>query len=126
MNIQGIVSVTAASFLFLQLIPENTTAQTVIASEECETVYQGMLIRGALQLEDWTAYHGTYRLYGRFHDPLGNQYEFEVFTNQPQGGVGGLWVNGMRHRETHIQVIIQQGGFVIRSEDGITAAYRCG
>ena len=100
-------------------------AQPILGSQQCETVYQGVPVQGHIQLEDWTAYHGTHRLYGLFHDPAGNQYEFEVFTNQSQGGVGGLWVNNMRHRETHVQVQMHQGGFTIVSEDGASASYTC-
>lgn len=100
-------------------------AQPVLASAECQTVYNGVLVKGRIQVEDWTAYHGTYRVYGLFFDPERNRYEFEVMTNQPEGGVGGLWVNGMRHRETHVQVQLYSTGFTIWSEDGARADYEC-
>jgi hypothetical protein len=113
-----------AILLVLQSLT-GASAQAVLAAQQCQTVYQGVPIQGHIQLEDWTAYHGTHRLYGLFHDPAGNQYEFEVFTNQWEGGVGGLWINNARHREIHIQVRTHPGGFTIASEDGIAVDYAC-
>jgi len=85
---------------------------------------QELTLSGVITLERWVSV-GSYRYYGRFLDPAENVYEFEVFTGRLDGGVGGLWLNGMRHRETFINLAVDQEGFMLRGEDGTTAAFGC-
>jgi len=69
-------------------------------------------------------YSQTNRIYGQFHDAQRNLMEFEVITNQP-GGVGGMWFNNARHRETHITlVVLDNQTFDIHGPAG-TARYVC-
>jgi len=98
-------------------------AAQVMAQRECETTWQGQVIRGVMQVE-WLPYSQTHRIYGQFRDPPGNLIEFEVITNQP-GGVGGMWFNNARHREIHIElVMLSDRVFDIRGPAG-TARYTC-
>ena len=63
-------------------------------------------------------------IYGQFHDPQRNLIEFEIITNQP-GGVGGMWFNNARHRETHIKlVVLNNQTFDIHGPAG-SARYVC-
>jgi hypothetical protein len=95
----------------------------VLVQRECQTTWQGQLIRGVMQVE-WLAYSQTHRVYGQFRDPPGNLIEFEVITNQP-GGVGGMWFNNARHREVHIELVfLDERTFDIRGDAG-TARYFC-
>jgi hypothetical protein len=48
----------------------------------------------------------------------------EVFTNQP-AGMGGLWFNHARHRETRILLQRSGSGYLVRSEDGAAARLAC-
>jgi hypothetical protein len=98
-------------------------AAQVLAQRECQTNWQGQVIRGVMQIE-WLPYSQTHRIYGQFRDPPGNLIEFEVITNQP-GGVGGMWFNNARHREIHIElVMLNERTFDIRGPAG-TARYVC-
>jgi hypothetical protein len=98
-------------------------AAQVMAQRECETTWQGQVIRGVMQVE-WLPYSQTHRIYGQFRDPPGNLIEFEVITNQP-GGVGGMWFNNARHREIHIElVMLSDRVFDIHGPAG-TARYMC-
>jgi hypothetical protein len=102
---------------------DNALAQRVIARQQCQTVYQGQLVQGILQIEQWT-YHDTHRIYGQFRTASGDLVELEVFTNQP-GGVGGMWFNNARHREIHVRVQLLNNGFTVLDESGNFAQYAC-
>lgn len=109
--------------LSLVVAAQSVSAQTIIAQKHCATNFQGNPIRGMMQVERWD-YYDTHRIYGQFQDGAGNLIELEVMTNQP-GGVGGLWFNHARHRETHIDLRIVGDGFVLRTEDGAVAQFVC-
>ena len=98
-------------------------AQTVIAQRACQGSYLGTPLQGIFIVERWMT-QASYRYYGRFQDTYGNIVEFEVMSPYA-GGTGGAWTNGMRHRETYITLQVQQNGFVIRTEDGITSQFTC-
>jgi hypothetical protein len=99
-------------------------AQAIPKERQCYTNFQGQVWRGFLRIER-LLYDDTHRIYGHFQDSYGNLAEFEVLTNQP-GGVGGLWLNHARHRETRIQLqLLNDGGFVVTAEGGIAARYFC-
>jgi hypothetical protein len=115
-------SVCLAAFVFAVTLGIEVAAQ-VVTQRECQTNWQGQVIRGVVEIE-WLPYSQTNRIYGQFRDPPGNLMEFEVITNQP-GGVGGMWFNHARHRETHIElVILNNQSFDIRGPAG-TARYVC-
>ena len=116
----GLVCVAALAFATSSGI--DATAQ-VLVQRECQTNWQGQVIRGVMQIE-WLPYSQTHRIYGQFHDPQGNLIEFEVITNQP-GGVGGMWFNNARHREIHIRLeLLNDRTFDIHGDAG-TARYVC-
>jgi hypothetical protein len=99
-------------------------AQAIPKERQCYTNFQGQVWRGFLRIER-LLYDDTHRIYGHFQDSYGNLAEFEVLTNQP-GGVGGLWLNHARHRETRIQLqLLNDGGFVVTAEGGVAARYFC-
>jgi hypothetical protein len=112
----------AVAFVLCATFSSGTAAQ-ILAQRECQTNWQGQVIRGVMQIE-WLPYSQTHRIYGQFRDPPGNLIEFEVITNQP-GGVGGMWFNNARHREIHIElVMLNDRTFDIRGDAG-TARYVC-
>ena len=114
---------TVACVVLFGLAGATDVAAQVMAQRECETNWQGQVIRGVMQVE-WLPYSQTHRIYGQFRDPPGNLIEFEVITNQP-GGVGGMWFNNARHREIHIElVMLSDRVFDIRGPAG-TARYMC-
>ncbi len=116
------VSGFAVAFLFAVTSGIDVAAQ-VVSQRECQTNWQGQVIRGVVQIE-WLPYSQTNRIYGQFRDPPGNLIGFEVITYQP-GGVGGMWFNHARHRETHIElVILNNQSFDIHGPAG-TARYVC-
>lgn len=112
------------ALMLVMLLPNLAAATSVLGKWQCQTVVNGAAINGTYQLEDWRAYHNTLRHYGYFRSANGAVWEFEVFAGQG-GGVGGLWMNGMRHRETHIQLSVGGGGFVLHTEDGAIVNARC-
>lgn len=90
---------------------------------ECAGVYQGAPMQGVLAISRmYTAMRWEIR--GRFFDPRRNMYEFEVLTPHA-AGTGGLWINGARHRESHVYVQLTRLGFAIRLETGEVAEFRC-
>ena len=112
----------AASFIFAAAWAPEGRAQ-LLSQRQCQTTWQGQVIRGIVQVER-LPYSQTNRIYGQFHDPQRNLMEFEVVTNQP-GGVGGMWFNNARHRETHITlVVLDNQTFDIHGPAG-TARYAC-
>lgn len=102
---------------------KEVVAQNLLVQRRCQTNFQGQVWRGVMQIER-LLYYDTNRIYGQFQDSLGNLAEFEVLTNQP-GGVGGLWLNHARHRETRIQLQLLEDGFVVTAETGAAARYFC-
>jgi hypothetical protein len=98
-------------------------AQQIVSRQQCATNVNGSPVRGVVQIERWD-YHDTHRFYGQFSDAYGTLIELEVFTNQPQG-VGGMWYNHARHRETRIHVQQVQGGYVVTTEDGVVSRLAC-
>lgn len=113
-----------AALFAMGLTPGPAGAASVLGQWQCQTMVNGSPVNGVYQLEDWRAYHNTLRHYGLFQAGNGAVWEFEVFAGQG-GGTGGLWVNGMRHRETYIQLQVGGGGFVIRTEDGAVVQVSC-
>ncbi len=113
----------AAAALWALSGPPAAAAAQPVSQQSCRGDYLGVPLTGVLTIERWTHYD-THRIYGVFQDPTGNVYEIEVMTNQP-GGVGSAWMNGMRHRETYIELALHDGGFVIRTEDGVTSQFSC-
>jgi hypothetical protein len=104
-------------------LAQEVVAQNILMQRQCYTNFQGQVWRGVMQIER-LLYYDTNRIYGQFQDSYGNQAEFEVLTNQP-GGVGGLWLNHARHRETRIQLQLLNDGFVVTAEGGAAARYFC-
>lgn len=96
----------------------------VLLEQQCQTVWQGQLIKGIIQLERLD-YEGTDRIYGLFFNPQGTRIEFEVLTNQPTGGVGGMWFDHAKQREIRVQVTPMNGGFRVSGEAGNFADYVC-
>ncbi len=114
--------VCAASFIFAAAWAPEGRAQ-LLSQRQCQTTWQGQVIRGVVQVER-LPYSQTNRIYGQFHDAQRNLMEFEVITDQP-GGVGGMWFNNARHRETHITlVVLDNQTFDIHGPAG-TARYAC-
>ncbi|MGH1464891.1 MAG: hypothetical protein ACRBBQ_05980 [Cognatishimia sp.] len=68
---------------------------------------------------------GTIQLFGDLRNSQQQIINFEVFLTGGSQGTGAFWINGASHRSTYMQLIMQNGGFVIRTEDGVTAHYRC-
>ena len=122
MKTRPVVAVVGTSVLVL-CVSGSAVAQAVLARQRCQTMFQGTPIEGQIQIERWS-YHDTHRIYGQFSNPAGTLIEMEVFTNQP-GGVGGMWFNHARHRETRIYLQRVGGGFVVRTEDGAAAQFAC-
>lgn len=85
----------------LILIATTATAQNS-ARYTCNGQFAGTPLRGQLLVE-YLAYSQTYGYYGTMFDAGGTRYDFEVISNQ-NGGVGGAWVNGARHRESRIEM----------------------
>lgn len=104
-------------------VADAASAQAIVARQRCYTMYQGVPYQGSMQIERWD-HHGTHRVYGRFSDPAGTLVEMEVFTNQP-AGMGGLWFNHARHRETRILLQQAGGGYLVQTEDGGVAQLAC-
>jgi len=114
---------TAAAIVILTLsLPAG--AQQILSRQACQGSYGEVPIQGMVQIERWS-HERTHRIYGLMSDPQQTRIEFEVFTNQPQGGVGGVWVNGMQHRATHMQLVTTPQGFVIYPETGGQAVFTC-
>ena len=113
------------AMLWVGFVASPAEAQQVLARQTCVGSLGGVELSGTLVLERWS-HARTFRYYGAFRDPAGNVYELEVFTGNLEGGVGGTWLNGMRHRETHINLRVFEGGFVVQTEDGIVVQYKCG
>ncbi len=72
------------------------------AQYHCNGQFGGTPLQGQL-LVQYLAYSQTYGYYGTFYDAARTRYDFEVISNQ-NGGVGGAWINGARHRESHIEM----------------------
>lgn len=64
----------------------------------------------------YLTYSDTYSYNGTFFTADGTRYDFEVISNQ-NGGVGGGWVNGARHREARIEMRYFGRNFVIADLD---------
>ena len=95
------------------------------AQYRCNGNFAGTPLQGQL-LVQYLAYSQTYGYYGTFYDAGGTRYDFEVITNQ-QGGVGGAWVNGARHRENRIQMQYSGNNMYIRDLDtGQQGSFSCG
>ncbi len=68
---------------------------------------------------------GTVRLFAEMIDNSRNLVNFEVFLTQGTQGTGSVWVNGMRHRETFMTLVVQPNGFIIYPETGGGAQFIC-
>ena len=66
-----------------------------------------------------------YSDHGTFFDGGGTRFDFEVISNQ-NGGVGGAWVNGARHRESRIEMRYAGNQMRINNLDtGQSGAFIC-
>ena len=72
------------------------------AQYQCSGQFAGTPLQGQL-LVQYLSYSQTYGYYGTLFDASGTRYDFEVISNQ-NGGVGGAWVNHMRHRASQIEM----------------------
>ena len=99
---------------FLTLFMHPAYAQSVY-NGACEGQFSGASMSGRL-LVQYLTYSDTYSYNGTFYTSDGTRYDFEVISNQ-NGGVGGAWVNGARHREAHIEMRYSGRTFVIRDTD---------
>lgn len=68
---------------------------------------------------------GLVRLFGHMRDSHGRLVNFEVYLTRGNNGTGSVWINGARHRETHMRLFVGRGGFVILPETGGRAIFRC-
>lgn len=111
--------------LFLMAIlsvGQGAAAQTV-RTAQCAAVVDGVSLSGQYQKEFWR-HHNTYRHAGVFLDTKGNRYDFEVFSGSDEG-VGGAWMNHMKHRYTQIDFKAYPGGLSLVSRDGQVLTFRC-
>lgn len=90
-----------ALFVLLLVSASSLSAQNS-ARYMCNGQFAGVPLQGQLLVE-YLAYSQTYGYYGTLFDASGTRYDFEVISNQ-NGGVGGAWVNGARHRESRIEM----------------------
>jgi hypothetical protein len=109
--------------LLVGFLAQEAVAQNLLMRRQCHTDFQGQVWRGVMQIER-LLYYDTNRIYGQFRDSYGNLAECEVLTSQP-GGVGGLWLNHAKHRETRIHLQLLNDGFVVTAEGGAAARYFC-
>jgi len=98
-------------------------AQKLLGRAACEGRLDGQPLTGEYRKEYWSHYD-TYRHAGTFTDPRGNRYDFAVFTASDQG-VGGAWMNHMKHRETRVFFRADPGGFILRDETGQVLRFTC-
>ena len=109
--------------LGLSLVAQVATGQTVY-SGSCAGAFAGVRMEGGLKVEYWPL-SDTYQHHAVFFDANGNRYDVEVVSNQ-NGGVGGAWQNGARHREMHIEMRYQGKRLAIRELNGPrSGAFTC-
>ncbi len=101
--------------LALMLVAQGSAAQTVY-SGSCSGAFAGVRMEGGLKVEYWPR-SDTYQHHAVFFDAYRNRYDVEVVSNQ-NGGVGGAWQNGMRHREMRIEMRYQGKRITIRELHG--------
>lgn len=90
----------------------------------CNGKFAGLPLQGQL-LVQYLTYSRTYGYYGTFFDGGGTRFDFEVISNQ-NGGVGGAWVNGARHRESRIEMRYAGNQMRINNLDtGQSGAFIC-
>lgn len=101
--------------LALILVAQSSAGQTVY-SGSCTGAFAGVRMEGGLKVDYWPR-SDTYQHHAVFFDAYGNRYDVEVVSNQ-NGGVGGAWQNGARHREMHIEMRYFGKRIVIREIHG--------
>lgn len=94
------------------------------AQYRCSGQFTGVPLSGQL-LVQYLAYSQTYGYYGTLFDTSGTRYDFEVISNQ-NGGVGGAWMNGARHRESRIEMRYSGNQMMIANLDtGQSGSFIC-
>lgn len=101
--------------IFLMVVPQASAGQTVY-SGSCAGAFDGVRMEGGLQVDYWP-HSDTYQHHAVFFDANGNRYDVEVVSNQ-NGGVGGAWLNGARHREMQIEMRYHGKQLAIRELHG--------
>ena len=120
-------------------------AQQVFAQMACAGSFQTTRFQGTVRAEIWRFQGGTsfrsitpYLMRGQLHripgtvvlrgilrDSNGQLVSFEVAMKNNGQGVGSFWINHQRHRESHMRLVIQAGGFIIYPETGGAAQFTC-
>ena len=106
---------------WLTVLPDPAAAQ-VLSVEQCRSSVIGANgvqhhYGGQVTIE-YLVSQDTHMVRGAFQDQFGNRADFEVITNQPHGGVGGLWFNHQAHRQTHIELRRVAGGYLLADYEG--------
>lgn len=86
--------------LLIAMAPQ-VSAQSVYQGY-CTGSFDGVPLQGVFKV-DYYPRSNTYNHHAVFRDQAGNRYDIEVISNQ-NGGVGGAWQNGARHREMKIEM----------------------
>lgn len=68
---------------------------------------------------------GLINLMAMMQNGYGQLVNFDVTLTGGTTGTGAFWVNGASHRQTFMNLALQPGGFIIQSEDGVRAPFRC-
>ncbi|WP_299846234.1 hypothetical protein [uncultured Roseovarius sp.] len=109
--------------VFLMLFPQLSPAQTS-AQYFCNGQFAGTPLQGQV-LVQYLTYSQTYGYYGTLYDAGGTRYDFEVISNQ-NGGVGGAWVNGARHRGSKIEMRYQGNNMsIVNLDTGQQGTFVC-
>ena len=137
--------------LFLALPAAPASAQAVLGQSECRGSYQGIEIAGTVLADFWQMIGpsgastegtfklfyqylmrgemdripGTVRLFGNMRDSAGNLVNFEVFLQGGNISTGSVWINGARHKETFMRLVVVNMGFEIYPETGDVARFAC-
>lgn len=108
------LAIRAVPILLLSFVAAPASAQTVYYGV-CEGTFAGFPLTGHFKVDYWPR-SGTYSHTGVFEDRQGNRYDLEVISNQ-NGGVGSVWRNRERHRESRIEMRYSGNQFVIADLD---------
>lgn len=100
----------------LTLVAANAAMAQDVFIAQCKGRIVGYPVTGQISVEYLITF-STYRHYGSFRDTQGNTLEMEVNSNQ-NGGVGSVWLNGARHRETQVELQYDGNQVFIRELHG--------
>ncbi|WP_298838707.1 hypothetical protein [uncultured Roseobacter sp.] len=98
--------------LALLLVSATHVAAQSVYQGYCRGSFDGVPLEGVFKV-DYYPRSDTYNHHAVFRDQAGNRYDIEVISNQ-NGGVGGAWQNGARHREMKIEMRYSGNSLFIR------------